>query len=59
MRETSQQAIVGSETKQMRPHRLAFGEHFEKQYGAEDMLLFIMKPEHWPLIDKMFMRNSG
>ena len=27
--------VVDSETKQMRLHRLAFGEHFVKQYDAE------------------------
>jgi hypothetical protein len=43
----------------MRPHRLAFGEHFVKEYGAEDMLLFTINPNYWPFFDKMFMRNAG
>ena len=52
--------VVGSETKQMRPHRLlAFGEHFVKQYGAEDILFSTMNPDCWPFVDKMFMRNAG
>jgi len=30
--------VVGSETKQMRPYRLSFGEHFVKQYGIVGVL---------------------
>ena len=51
--------VVGSETKQMRPHRLAFGEHFVKQYGAGDMSFSTMNPSYCPFVDKMFMRNAG
>ncbi len=50
--------VVGSETKQMQLHRLAFGEHFVKQYGANDMLSFTMNPNHYPFVDKMFMSNA-
>ena len=51
--------VVGSETKQMRPHRFAFGEHFVKQDVAEGMLFSTMNLNYWPFVDKMFMRNAG
>jgi hypothetical protein len=38
--------VVGLETKQMRPHRLAFGEHFVKQYDAEGMLYFTINSSY-------------
>ena len=44
MRETSQQAVAAYgcwlRDEAERPHRLAFGEHFAQQYGAEYMLYF-------------------
>jgi hypothetical protein len=51
--------VVGSETKQMQPHRLASGEHFVKQYGADDICFITMNPSCWLFIDKIFMRNVG
>jgi hypothetical protein len=54
MRGTSQQAIIGLETEQMQTHRLAFGEHFVKQYGIVDVLFSLQTQ----LINCLFTKCS-